>query len=221
MDQPKQLVFGPVIIEWDARYKFPIAVNLDQIGMFTTVCMITYRYGDGEYYLTIPEGFTFDGASIPWIIRIVPGFAKLDWHLLAALPHDYACDNPNKIPRSVGDGIFVSVLVALAENRKDASKKLTVVQGYLMFLAVWTWTILTRIRNPPNNAAKPPEVKITPHLAEPIMSHSPAVRQADAVSEVEEITKSETAEPPPTIAVVAAGAAPAASVRVVPPSAQP
>lgn len=190
----KQLVFGPVVIEWDERYKFPIAVNLERVGYFTTQCAVTYRYGVGEYYLRIPEDFTFDGASIPWLIRIVPGFAKLDWHLLAALPHDYICDNQELLPRSVGDGIFVSVLIALADNRMDASKKMTKIQGYLMFLAVWSYTIWSRIRNPPNNKAKPPVI-IPPTYV------SPAARQADVVSEVKEVTKLETAEPPPLVVV--------------------
>lgn len=188
---PKQLVFGPVVIEWDARYKFPIAVNLEKVGYFTTQCAVTYRYGDGEYFLRIHEDYSFDGASIPWIIRIVPGFAKLDWHLLAALPHDFVIDNPKKMPRSVADGIFVSVLVALAENRTDASKKMTKIQGYLMFLAVWTWTIWTRIRHPPNNVSLPPPVLT------PTVEGLPAtVAQKVAVQEAQEVTKEETAVPP-------------------------
>ena len=189
LEQPKQLVFGPVVIEWSARYKFPIAVNLERVGYFTTQCEVTYRYGDGDYFLKIKEDYTFDGATIPWLIRIVPGFAKLDWHLLAALPHDYVCDNPSLLPRSVGDGIFVSVLIALAENRMDASKRMTKFQGYLMFLAVWTWTVVTRIANPPNQKAKPPVA---------VVVKDPDVSPEDALSAITESTKEETSEAPPT-----------------------
>lgn len=191
-DPIKQLVFGPVVVQWTDKYKFPIAVNLERVGYFTTQCPVTYRYGDGDYPLVIKEDYTFDGASIPWIIRIVPGFAKLDWHLLAALPHDYFIENPRLMPRSVADGIFVSVLVALAENRMDASKRMTKIQGYLMFMAVWTWTVLTRIRNPPNLASKPPDVKVPP-----IVANSPEVNQANAAEVISDITKAETATPPP------------------------
>lgn len=188
---PKQLVFGPVVIEWDAHYRFPIAVDHERPGWFVTQCRVIYRYGDGEYFLPIREDYSFDGASIPWLIRIAPGFAKLDWHLLAALPHDYVIDHPTKMPRSVADGIFVSVLVALAENRKDSSKKLTKIQGYLMFLAVWTWTIWTRISHPPNNVATPPPVATIPNA-----NMTPAAEQAEAVSVAKEVMKEETAEPP-------------------------
>jgi hypothetical protein len=197
-DKPKQLIFGPVIVEWDPPYLFPILIDLSKHNWFVTQCEIRYRYGKGDYFLPIRAGYGFDGASIPWLIRIVPGFAKLDWHLIAALPHDYVIDHPELLPRSVADGIFVSVLVALAENRKDANRFITKVQGYLMYFAVWTWTtIVTRIRHPPNNyEAKPPEqVLQAPPTA-------PCVEKEEAVSIVKEETKEQTSTPPPPIAIV-------------------
>lgn len=187
----KQLVFGPVVIEWDAIWKFPIAVDHEKHGWFVTQCEITYRYGDGDYFLKIRSDYSFDGASIPWLVRIVPGFAKLDWHLLAALPHDYVIDNPSKLPRSVADGIFVSVLIALAENRQETPDVLAKIQGYLMFFAVWTWTIITCIRHPPNNVSKPPMVANTPEVAA-----TPATIQAEAVADATVAMKVETATPP-------------------------
>jgi hypothetical protein len=191
MSEVKQLVFGPVIIEWDAMYRFPIAVDHERPGWFVTQCEIRYRYGNGDYPLPISEGYSFNGADIPWLIRIVPGFAALDWHLLATLPHDFIIDNPDLLPRSVADGIFVSVLIALAENRKDASKKLTRFQGHLMFLAVWTWTVWNHVVNPPNNTSQPPPVATIPDAKQ-----TPAERQAEAVSDATEIMKAETAIPP-------------------------
>jgi hypothetical protein len=158
---------------------------------------IRYRYGKGDYYLPIPADYGFDGASIPWLVRIVPGFQKLDWHLLAALPHDYVIDHPELLPRSVADGIFVEVLVALAEHRKGAGGFLRWAQGYLMYFAVWTWNILTRIRHPPNsNLAKPPEQIVAP--PESVPSAPPAL----ATSIAKEITKEETAEAPRSVGVV-------------------
>jgi hypothetical protein len=195
--QWKQLVFGPVVIEWDDRFKFPIVVNLEETDKFLLLTEVRYRYGKGDYYLPIPAGFQFDGASIPWLIRIVPGFAKIDWHLLAALPHDYVIDNPQLLPRSVADGIFVSVLVELAQHRKGADRFVKRVQGHLMFFAVWSWTILTRIRNPPNNGwAKPPEQIVAPPASVP--SAPPAL----ATSIAKEITMEETAEAPRSVGVV-------------------
>lgn len=191
MDQPKQLIFGPVVVEWDARYKFPIAVDLETTGRFVTLCEIRYRYGTGDYFLPIRADYGFDGASIPWLIRIVPGFQKLDWHLLAALPHDYVIDNPQLLPRSIADGIFVTVLVELAEHRKEGRGILRKLQGYLMFFAVWSWNILTRIRNPPNNDwAKPPEQIIVPP------PEVPAAPPEIATSIAKENTREETAEAP-------------------------
>lgn len=193
-DPPKQLIFGPVIVEWDASYLFPIVIDLSKTNRFVVQCEVRYRYGKGDYYLPIPAGYEFDGASIPWLIRIVPGFAKLDWHLLAALPHDYVIDHPQLLPRSVADGIFVSVLVALAEHRKDSRGFTKKLQGYLMFFAVWTWTIVTRILHPPNNLeAKPPEQLVQPPPS------APCVEPETAVSIVKEETKEQTATPPPPI----------------------
>jgi hypothetical protein len=188
---PKQLVFGPVIVEWDSAYKFPIVVDLETPGRFITLCEIRYRYGTGDYCLPIKEDYSFDGASIPWLIRIVPGFARLDWHLLAALPHDYVIDHPQLLPRSIADGIFVEVLVALAESRKGTGGFLRWVQSYLMYCAVWSWNILTRIQNPPNSKhAKPPEQVVQPPPQIPLAP--PAL----ATSIAKEITKEETAEAP-------------------------
>jgi hypothetical protein len=195
-DSLEQLVFGPVVIEWEGRWRFPIALDHTQPGRFVTQTQIIYRYGDGEYYLRIPDNYSFDGASIPWLIRIVPGFAKLDWHLLAALPHDFGCDNPNKIPRAVADGIFVSVLIALAENRKEGGTFIGKVQSYLMFLAVWTWTIATRIWNPPNNISKPPVVEVAP-----VKPADSVAGQVDAVTSSQAATKTVTATPPNPVEV--------------------
>lgn len=195
-DPPKQLIFGPVIVEWDSAYVFPIVIDLSKHNWFLTQCEVRYRYGKGDYYLPIRAGYGFDGASIPWLIRLVPGFAKLDWHLLAALPHDFVIDNPDLLPRSVADGIFVSVLVALADNRKDSGGFIRKLQGYLMFCAVWSWTIGTRILHPPNNKeARPPEQLVQPPPS------APCVRPDDAVSIVKEETKEQTATPPPPVGV--------------------
>lgn len=194
----KQLVFGPVVIEWDAKYRFPVVPYYEKDNWFITQCAVTYRYGDGDYPLVIEDGFQFDGASIPWWIRWAPGFKKIDWHLLAALPHDYCLERPSKWPRSVADGIFVSVLIALAEYRMGSAKEMTMkrrwitkFQGYWMFMAVWSWTIATRIMHPPNNVSKPPDI-----IAIPEVGLTPTAEQAEAVEEAQKSTKEETATPP-------------------------
>jgi hypothetical protein len=137
-----RLRFGAVVIEWDSAHAFPIALDHERPGCFVTQCVVTYRYGTGDFRMPIAKGFRFDGASVPWFVRMIPGLAKLDWHLLATLPHDWVCEHPELLPRPVGDAIFLSVLLAIAETQFAAGerKKKQYLSG-MMYLAVWSWTV--------------------------------------------------------------------------------
>jgi hypothetical protein len=141
--EPEKLCLGGVTITWDPAFRFPIGVHEDWTGYFVTLCDVTYTYG--RHSLVVPAGFAFDGASIPWLIRIVPGFSNHDWHLLAALVHDFICDHPEELPRPVGDGIFVSVMLELAAHRVKSSVSRRqwisrTLQAWLMYVSVAGFT---------------------------------------------------------------------------------
>lgn len=115
-----RLKLGHLVIEWAECFDAPIGASL--VGAwFVTLTLVRYRFG--KQVFEIAAGYVFDGASIPWFMRWLPGFHKHDWHLLAALIHDFICDHPEILPRPVGDGIFVAVLLAIAAaTRTDSAR---------------------------------------------------------------------------------------------------
>jgi len=149
----RRLRFGLVVIEWNAAYAFPIALDHTRPGWFVTQCPLRYGYGYNDESLWIRANYRFNGASIPWFLRWLPGCQMLDWHLLAALPHDYVCDHPEYLPRPVGDGIFISVLMAIAQEQGARSEergvwnsRLKKLQSIAMFVSVWSWTVVQAVR---------------------------------------------------------------------------
>lgn len=137
-----RLKLGGLTIEWAECFENPIGAELWRPDLFRTLTAITYRYGAQAF--TIHAGYLFDGASIPWFVRWAPGFAKHDWHLLAALIHDFICDHPEILPRPVGDGIFVSVMLAIATATRAASPHGLVrreIQAWAMYAAVASFTL--------------------------------------------------------------------------------
>jgi hypothetical protein len=146
---PGRIELGEVSITWDSQHRLPIADVLERAGLHVVITPITFRYG--TYVLVIPAGFCFDGATIPWFIRWLPGFAKHDWHFLATLPHDYICVHPEILPRPIGDAIFISVMLALVNHRRQTARgawqcSLRTVQAWLMFMAVSGYTIFSASR---------------------------------------------------------------------------
>lgn len=66
---------------------------------------VTIRYGDGEFeYITVPRGFVWDGASVPWLFRRVVT-QHGGRHQAAALLHDYLYST-GLYPREVADELF-------------------------------------------------------------------------------------------------------------------
>lgn len=106
-----ELKFGRLVIHWSGP-EFPIAVNHTQLNgdkpFVTATAVVYYR---GHQSITVPIGYAFDGASIPRIFWLLPGFAPLGKHIWAALAHDFACDNPEEIDRPIADGWFETLLL--------------------------------------------------------------------------------------------------------------
>lgn len=126
-----QVHAGAAVITWSVGYPFPIAVNHKRLNgkvWLVTLCPITYRLG--RHTLLIPVGYEFDGASIPRLFWMIPGFAPLGAHLWGALIHDFCCDNPAEVPRPIGDAIFGLMLVAAKVPTWKAWCMRAAVRGY-------------------------------------------------------------------------------------------
>lgn len=118
-----RLEFGSVSIAWFApRHITPIGVwhpGLNGKTIYCLNCDLHYTIGDPEdgIHRVIPmfvdgKRFIFDGASIPPWLRWIPGFEPLGWHIWAVIVHDFICDHPEKLPRSIGDAFFLEILKA-------------------------------------------------------------------------------------------------------------
>jgi hypothetical protein len=125
----KEILNGP--IEIVARLDHPIGVNHEMNGgkPFVTLCVVTYRIGMAV--VRVEKGYKFDGASIPRLLWWIRGFSPVDRTILAALVHDYCCDNPNLVERVIADAVFLSVLKASGVG---------FVRRWLMWRAVRIWS---------------------------------------------------------------------------------
>lgn len=140
---PRELEFGAVKIQWDGRFNWPIAINHTKLNgdkFLITQCPITYKIG--ELQKSVWADYLFDGASIPWYIRWVPGYNKIGWHLFASCIHDFSCDYPREIPRPIGDGIFTTLLLELAANGSRSHRKKRKCQAWSMARAVGLFTLM-------------------------------------------------------------------------------
>lgn len=112
--------FGDVRIWWEAPVGFnPIGLDDERLNgrqAFVTQVDIHYEIG-GWVRKTIKAGFRCDGASIPRLFWLIPGFHPLGWHFWATLIHDYACEHPEEIKRSIGDVLFHEILLALQPEK--------------------------------------------------------------------------------------------------------
>lgn len=140
---PRRAEFGSVAIEWDAKYRWPFAIahtELDTDKFVITQCPITYIIGDIRK--TVWADFLFDGASTPWYIRWIPGYAKIGWHLFADCIHDFGCEYPVEIPRPIADGIFATLLLEIAAHGKQSVRKWRKAQAWAMARVVSVFTVV-------------------------------------------------------------------------------
>ena len=124
----RQLQLGLIRVSWTAAYEYPIAKNhlpMNGDKPLITQCVVIYSYGDLKW--PVDAKFHFDGASNPFIVQflgfLLGMFQKESWHLLADLPHDFACEHPEKMPRTIADAMFFELLLALAQLRQEHIRK--------------------------------------------------------------------------------------------------
>jgi hypothetical protein len=116
------LGFGLVRIAWQVPQQMtPLGIAHWALNGHRVYCLnsdLHYTIGRGAnaIHLKVPmlnstgERWTFDGASIPWYIDLLPGFDKLGWHVWGVIPHDKCCEDGDEFPRAIGDAIFLEVL---------------------------------------------------------------------------------------------------------------
>ena len=147
------ITFGKCVVSWNEGFEFPVSVNHNKLNGDKPLAVVTdITYDFLGFKVVIPKGFAFDGASIPWLFQWMPGYSKIGWHLFADLIHDFSCDFPDKVPRPVGDGIYLGLLLAIADKPVDGSdmslkgwQKITrrrKRQAWIMHQAVSFWTLI-------------------------------------------------------------------------------
>lgn len=98
----------------------PVALNFlgDPEKRFVLLCDVCFQIGDET--LIVPKGFEFDGPTIPRPLWIFAGFSPADIDLaFASCGHDFVCDNPEKLPRAIGDAIFFELLGPVTFNEHE------------------------------------------------------------------------------------------------------
>lgn len=184
------LGFRHVTVAWTMPSDMPpmpIAINWGKLGEdcdLITIADITFRRGIWKY--PIPRGYEFDGASIPRLIRWMPGYQRVGRHLWAALIHDYTIDDSRKpyeervidLPRAVADALFITLLLDTGVAARQSRMMHRAVRLYSAWLA---WTGGEADQDLPKIAAE--------------ASKAP-VAKAEAVQEAAEVAKSETSVAP-------------------------
>ena len=91
-------------------------------------------YGDKEYLLSNPSGYTYDGASIPF--KIGKGNMKL---LIPSLFHDLTCEDKSIIDfdRKLSSMIFKELLIQCNVNKVTAQIMYLAVDSYQRFMTGW------------------------------------------------------------------------------------
>ncbi|MGL6245659.1 DUF1353 domain-containing protein [Pseudomonas sp.] len=82
----------------------------DEPDVFILALVLLARAASGELF-SIPVGFRTDLASIPWIVRWVPGFSVNGQHRLAAILHDYLYTIQDR-DRAAADALFLEAMEA-------------------------------------------------------------------------------------------------------------
>lgn len=134
--QARKVLRGYVVVSSDLDQ--PIERTLFCKKRYRTLCAVTFQFGSHKE--VVPAGYYFDGPTIPRPLWVIAGLSPLDDEtVLPSLIHDWICDNPDVLPRVMGDGLFVTAMSVMVFNGR-------VVRGVPrwrripMYLAVRAWT---------------------------------------------------------------------------------
>lgn len=117
-----------------------IGVNVGRTKRFVTLCPVRYRFGDGETR-EVPQGFEFDGPSVPRLFWWITGMSPADVDTtFASCIHDYGCENPQRIPRDLADAMFRVTLAGALVNGEELLAGVEPWRRNVMYMAVRTWS---------------------------------------------------------------------------------
>ena len=96
--------------------------------------ILKVQYGDKKYLLSNKNGYTYDGASIPF--KIGKGNMKL---LIPSLFHDLICEDKSIIDkdRKLSSLIFKELLIQCNVNKVTAQIMYLAVDSYQRFMTGW------------------------------------------------------------------------------------
>ena len=78
---------------------------------FVVKYLVVITTGGGELRIEIPQGYSWDGASIPWWAWSIMGHPFERELRLASLVHDWRCEHARTpAERMVGDALFLELL---------------------------------------------------------------------------------------------------------------
>jgi hypothetical protein len=82
----------------------------DEPEVFVLATVLLLVAASGERFL-VPAGFRTDLASIPWVVRGLPGFSVNGQHRIAAILHDYLYTVQDRT-RAQTDALFLEAMEA-------------------------------------------------------------------------------------------------------------
>jgi hypothetical protein len=85
---------------------------------YRTACPVSFQFGKVE--ILVPQGYAYDGPTIPRVFWFLTGFSPMDDELmLPSLLHDFCLTNPeDSLPRVMADGAFVTAMSVSVFNGK-------------------------------------------------------------------------------------------------------
>jgi len=131
--KPRAIIRVMANVTAGERYRNPVsdAILLDVLAdddkFFRTLAPLHCHFGAQQWDLNGGRaGFRWNGADLPrafeWLVCMLTGFSRYHPRLaLATAFHDDACNEANagRVPRVIGDAIFISLLMPIAFNGRE------------------------------------------------------------------------------------------------------
>ena len=88
----------------------PVCLIGDRL-VFASAFVVLLETGGGMYKISLPEGYSWDGATIPRVWWSIMGHPLKQEFRLASLVHDWRCEHARTgAERMVGDALFLECL---------------------------------------------------------------------------------------------------------------
>lgn len=134
-------------VSCDSTPKIKKINNADRPFELEKELTIKIKFGQLENTkkITIPKGYTWDGASIPKWLQWLIGRNDEPKFAVASMVHDVLCENKDAIEynRALSSGIFKSLLIANGVGKLKASIMAYAVDVYQAFSQKWKSNIFS------------------------------------------------------------------------------